>query len=198
MGGRVLLGPGFENLCRRARPDELEAIPELGWVVEAQGLPNLVHEFIHALFLGALADDHGFDYGEIPLDMERPDQRRHLWEEMVCCGASAAICAPLHPSPSAFVRDWFVEQFEIQGVFHGLEHDLDAFRAHIDRQMQREERLAELDATVDRAYALLDAAMAEVGGPALPRCDLRAIWRDYRDLHASETHQTLVGSHSGP
>ena len=44
----------------------------------------------------------------------------------------------------------------------------------------------------------MDAAMAEVGGPALPRCDLRAIWRDYRDLHASETHQTLVGSHSGP
>ena len=100
-------------------------------VIEAQGLPNLVHELVHALFLGRLDDDHGFDYGLIPLDLALADHRRHLWEELACCVVSVAYGCDSHATPRQRL-DWFIEQFEIQGVFHGLEHDLPGFRARID------------------------------------------------------------------
>src|SRR5437868_12048439 len=73
MGGVSLIGEHHENLCRRANDQEIRQYGGLKWVVEAQGLPNLIHEFVHACFLGRLDDDHGFDYGEIPLDVERPE-----------------------------------------------------------------------------------------------------------------------------
>ncbi|PRP91555.1 hypothetical protein ENSA5_54310 [Enhygromyxa salina] len=182
MGAVTLVGPDRENLCRRATPHETEASGGLAWVIEAQGLPNLIHELVHALFLGRLDDDHGFDYGLIPLDIEHSDQRAHLWEELACCGLSTTTCAPFHGGAAAdWGRSWFAEQFEIQGVFHGFDRDLAGFRVYIDDQLARAERVAELDATVARARGLLSAALAAVGGPStLPPCDVSALWRDYR------------------
>jgi len=159
-------------------------LPDLGgcaWVVESQGLPNLIHEVVHALFLGHLADDHGFDYGQIPLDLARADHRRYLWEELACCVLSTVICAPLEDDPESFACDWFAEQFEIQGVFHGLEHDLAGFRARVDAHLQIAEHRAELLETVARGRDRLGQALAEVGLAAeLPPCDPLAIWARYR------------------
>lgn len=178
MGGVTLIGQAQENLCRRANPQEMPQLGGAAWVVEAQGLPNLIHEFIHALFLGRLDDDHGFDYGKIPLDLEQPEHRAALWEELACCALSTSTCAPGHEDPQAFARDWFAEQFEIQGVFHGLEHDLERFRARVDEQIRLRE--PELLETVERGHRLLSEALAGEGGRApLPPCDVLGLWRDY-------------------
>jgi hypothetical protein len=167
-----------ELSSRRVRGCELGGFE---WVVESEGLPNLVHELVHALFLGRVADDHGFDYGQIPLDLTAAEHRRHLWEELTCCVLSTVICAPGEDDPESFARDWFTEQFEIQGVFHGLEHDLAGFRAHIQAQLDIAEHRAELLETVARGRILLARALAEVGCAAeLPQCDVLAIWARYR------------------
>ncbi|PRQ09301.1 hypothetical protein [Enhygromyxa salina] len=180
MGGFTLLGPDRGNLCRRATHAESLEFFGCEWIVEAQGLPNLIHEVVHALFLGHLADDHGFDYGAIPLDIERVDHRLLLWEELTCCGLSTSICAPLHTNPQQFARDWFAEQIEIQGVFHGLEHDHAAFCARIDAQLAMPDRVEELRATVARGHRRSSEEIGRAGGPPLPSADLLALWRDYR------------------
>ncbi len=181
MGGATLIGEDRENLCRRATDQETQELGGFAWVIEAQGLPNLIHEIIHALFLGRLADDHGFDYGQIPLDLSRRDQRRHLWEELACCVLSAVICAPWEDDPEAFARDWFAEQFEIQGVFHGLEHDLAGLRAHIAGALESPANRAELRETVGQARALLAAALNSVGFRAdLPDENPMQTWQRYR------------------
>jgi hypothetical protein len=180
MGGATLIGEAQENLCRRANAQELLRSNGLEWVVEAQGLPNLIHELIHILFLGRLDDDHGFDYGEIPLDVERPEHRAVLWEELACCALSTTTCAPLWADPKAFALAWFAEQSEIQGVFHGLEGDLERFRARIDEAIRIHP--TELIETVERGRRLFGEALADHGGLALiPPCDALALWRDYLD-----------------
>jgi hypothetical protein len=174
MGGVILIGEQQENLCRRANAEEMLQFAGLDWVVEAQGLPNLIHEFIHALFLGRLADDHGFDYGKIPLDVEQPEHRALLWEELACCALSSSTCAPLYPP--GFARAWFTEQFEIQGVFHGLEGELEPFRARVDEQIRAHGH--ELVETVDRGRQLLEQALRPPTA-SIPPCDVVGIWRDY-------------------
>jgi hypothetical protein len=177
MGGAILLGEQRENLCRRASSQEIVQFGGIEWVVEAQGLPNLIHEFVHALFLRRLADDHGFDYGEIPLDVDRPDHRALLWEELACCALSTSTCAPLSADPPGFARAWFAEQFEIQGVFHGLEGDLERFRARVDGQIRAHG--PELVEMVERGRQLLEEALLEQA--RIPPCDVMAIWADYLD-----------------
>jgi hypothetical protein len=191
MGARVLVGLERENLCRRATAAERIDLEAPEWVVEAQGLPNLIHELVHALFLGGLADDYGFDYGQIPLDLARPEHRRCLWEEFACCVLSTVVCAPFQDDPEWFARDWFAEQFEIQGVFHGLEHDLAAFRARVDAHLQIADHRAELLETIERARLRLEEALAGVGCLArVPRCDALSIWADYR----SSWHLVIASS----
>ena len=181
MGGYTLIGVDRGNLCRRASSAETLEFAGPGWIIEAQGLPNLIHEVVHALFLGHLADDHGFEYGAIPLDIERRDHRLLVWEELACCGLSTSICAALHDDPEAFAREWFAEQVEIQGVFHGLEHNLPAFCARIDAQLEMPLRAEELRTTVERGHRQLCAAIGQAGGSrALPTADVIALWRDYR------------------
>jgi hypothetical protein len=190
MGGSVVMGPARENLCRRASPTEMIDLAGRAWVVEAQGLPNLIHELVHALFLGGLADDHGFDYGQIPLDLNHRAHRRHLWEELACCVLSTVISAPLEDDPESFGGDWFAEQFEIQGVFHGLEHDLAGFRARVDAHLHIAEHRAELLDTVAEARSRLESAFAEAGVMTiLPSCDVLEIWSRYRSRE--ETSRSL-------
>lgn len=188
MGGATLIGEARDNLCRRATAQEKKVFgqgsgqfgQDVEWIVESQGLPNLVHELIHALFLGRLADDHGFDYGQIPLDLGRREHRRYLWEELACCALSTVICAQFESDPETFAREWFAEQFEIQGVFHGLEHDLIAFRARIGAQLAQPEGREELTNTVERGRRLVHEGLAGVGVVAdLPACDAIQLWRRY-------------------
>jgi hypothetical protein len=173
MGGITLIGEQRENLCRRANEQEALQSDGLEWVVEAQGVPNLVHELVHALFLGKLDNDHGFDYGEIPLDVERSEHRALLWEELACCALSTSTCAPLWPDRPSFSRDWFTEQFEIQGVFHGLEGDLEQFRARIDGVIRTHGD--ELIETIERGRRLL----AGVLPVPIPACDAIGMWGAY-------------------
>ena len=109
MGGEVVLHTRDDNLVRSRRDGDPGSAP---FIVEAAGLPNLLHELVHVLQFGRLADDHGLDYGQIPLDLGDPAHRRHLWEELACCLVS---CAYLEPAAEAA---WFAEQVGIQGVFY--------------------------------------------------------------------------------
>jgi hypothetical protein len=190
MGGALLLGEQHENLCRRAHPHEISQFGGREWVVEAQGLPNLIHEFVHALFLRRLADDHGFDYGEIPLDVDRPEHRALLWEELACCALSTSTCAPLWDDPPRFARAWFAEQFEIQGVFHGLEDDLERFRARVDARVRAHG--PELVEMVARGRGLLAEVLQEV-----PPCDVLAIWADYLSAPTSNCIEPKPAGHCG-
>jgi hypothetical protein len=181
MDGCVRIDPQGENLCRRARNGESERI----WVVEAQGLPNLLHEFVHAIFLGRLEEDHGFDYGTIPLDLAHCDHRRLLWEELACCVISAAY-AERH-EPEGFRLAWFMEQFEIQGVFHGLEGDLAGFRERVDQAIAPPQWRAELEAILAFAVRETRDRLLAVGAPAelvtlnnVP--DFECLWDEYRRL----------------
>src|SRR5688572_21427241 len=123
MGGEVVIAAGDDNLVRARRAGDPG---ELAWVVVASGLPNLLHELVHAVLAGRLADDHGFDYGQIPYDLERPEHRRSLWEELAACVLSCAW------GEAAEEDAWFAEQIGIQGVFYGMD-DPAEFHAAVER-----------------------------------------------------------------
>lgn len=181
MGGCVRMDPEGENLCRRAQAND----SRLGFVIEAQGLPNLVHELVHAIFLGRLEDDHGFDYGTIPLDLARADHRRHLWEELACCVISAAYTERFEAA--GFRLAWFVEQFEIQGVFHGLEGDLAGFRERVDRAVSRADWRAELEGVLSFGVRETRDRLLAVGAPAELAAlndvlEFDRLWDEYRRL----------------
>lgn len=174
MDGEVVIASGDDNLVRSRRPGDPGARP---FVVVASGLPNLVHEFVHAIQFGRLADDHGIDYGLIPLDVAVTEQRRILWEELACCVVSCAY------APAATQDAWFKEQVEIQGVFYGLEGDVAGFAGLVDRTDAAHP--GELDAVVAAAYDATERALAGAGAPALEaRPDERRVfsvlWARYR------------------
>ncbi len=151
-GAAVRVAPAAENLVRRCRPGEAS---RSGFVVEAQGLPNLLHEALHWLQAGVLDEDYGIDYALIPFDTGDPAQRRLLWQELACCVVS---CAYL-PGDPARVDPWFAEQVGIQHHFYG--YDASApFLGHVERLVARHGD--ELEAVVARAYAGLAAALRGV------------------------------------
>lgn len=110
MGAHVCVADDLENLVRKRPGDDAGAFE-----VQAQGLPNLIHELVHALVQDKLDDDHGFPYGDIPLDMQRREHRAQLFEELACCTLSCAFV------PRQRVDAWFAEQLEILPVFYGLD-----------------------------------------------------------------------------
>lgn len=176
MGGEVVIADGDENLVRSRRPGDPGSAAH---VVVAAGLPNLLHEFGHAVQFGRLADDHGIDYAEIPFDVRRAEHRRLLWEELACAVLS---CAYLEQDPAA-IDAWFAEQLEIQGVFYGLEHDLPGLVALIEATFAAHP--GELERVESAAYAQVEAALRSVGAPsavAEPRARLEftALWARYR------------------
>ncbi len=140
-------------------------------LVQAQGLPNLLHELVHAVQAGRLDDDHGIDYGAIPFDLGTIPGRAVLWDELSCCVISCAYlwgqgrAARRHESESSIaaeVDDWFVEQVEIQPVFYGLEDDPPAFHARVAGLLS--EHPAEADTVLSRAYASTERALVDAGG----------------------------------
>ncbi len=139
MGARVEISVGAENMVRnltKAERGDLAQDPRPTAVVSAEGLPNLLHELVHAVQSGRLDDDYGIDYSAIPFDLTTVTGRAVLWEELACCTLS---CAYMSVSGRAAVagadlievrtevEDWFREQVEILPVFYGLEHDPPAF-----------------------------------------------------------------------
>ena len=113
MGADVVIRAGDENLIRSRQPGDPGERP---FVVIVEGLANLLHEFVHILLAGRLADDHGVDYQRIPFQLAYDQDRRLLWEELACCQLS---CAHL-PGDEADRDAWFLEQIGIQGVFFGV------------------------------------------------------------------------------
>lgn len=170
-GAVVAVGDGDENSVR--------SVAGGGYEVVVQGLPNLLHEVLHALQAGVVADDHGIDYGLIPFDVRVDGERRILWEEIACAVVSCSFLAD-----EAGVDPWFAEQVEIQGVFYGFaEDDLAGLRAFIEATDAAHP--GEVEGVVAAAHMLLEARLRAVGAPealakAPRRCTFEELWRRYR------------------
>lgn len=174
MGGEVVIHTRDDNLVRSRRPGDPGSA---AFIVEAAGLPNLLHELVHVLQVGRLADDHGLDYGQIPYDLERAPHRRILWEELACCVVS---CAYLEADVEAA---WFAEQVGIQGVFYGHDDDPEGFLAAVDRAVAAHGD--ELAAVLTAAYTATEAALTAAGAPpelARPRAHVpfHRLWAQFR------------------
>lgn len=174
MGGEVVITSGDDNLIRARRGGDPGAAP---WVIVASGLPNLLHELVHAVQVGFLADDHGLDYGQIPYDLGRPEHRRILWDETAACVLSCAW------GEAADEEAWFAEQIGIQGVFYGYEEDTPGFHAAVDRVIvEFSNEIREVHAG---AYAEVERRLRAVGAPpvlAAPRARLTFgdLWGRFR------------------
>jgi hypothetical protein len=157
----VRVAPGAGNLVRRSLPADGVPLP---FVIEVEGLPNLLHEFVHFVLRPPLAVDHGFDYRRIPFDTSESEQRRWLWEELACCVVS---CAYLAARPER-VEPWFAEQLGIQHHFYGDPGPAE-FLSHVEALVAAHG--AELEAVVDDAYAVAAAHLAAAGAadPVPPR-----------------------------
>jgi len=175
MGARVEIDGEGENLVRRlTNPAETPNWPEWSTapvaLVQAQGLPNLMHELVHAVQAGALDDDHGIDYGAIPFDLQTPAGRAVLWDELSCCVISCAHLwsqgrAARAGRPSADieaeVHDWFREQVEIQPVFYGMDAEPAAFHPRVSGLLHAHR--SEASAALERAYAATYHALRRAG-----------------------------------
>ncbi len=174
MGGEVVITSGDDNLIRARQAGDPGTRP---WVIVASGLPNLLHELVHAVQVGFLADDHGLDYGQIPYDLARPEHRRILWDETAACVLSCAW------GEAADEEGWFAEQIGIQGVFYGYEEDTPGFYAAIDRVTA--EFSNEIWDVHAGAYAEVERRLRSTGAPpelARPRARLTfgQLWARYR------------------
>jgi hypothetical protein len=190
MGARVEIALGGENLVRslaESGPAPGAAAPARA-LVQAEGLPNLLHELAHAVQAGRLEDDYGIDYTAIPFDLDTAAGRAVLWDELACCvtsyaylqahGRAARAGAP-PPTVAAEVEAWFREQVEIQPVFYGMEHEPAAFVERVAALLRTHGAAAQ--AALDRAYALLERALAAAGArPAVARSpwqpSIPALW----------------------
>ena len=172
-GAEVIVRDGDANWIRRRRDEEGG-----GFEVLVAGLPNLLHELAHASQRDELADDHGFDYNLIPLRVERAEERRYLWEEFAATVLSCAYLCDEQPAIDA----WFAEQIEIQGVFYGVDEDLDALCALLDRALR--EHGAEAEDTLERAYQACAGWLRAAGAPtevaeARNRYTASELWQRY-------------------
>lgn len=203
MGARVEIALGGENLVRSLAgpppgpeaPDR--ALPPPTALVQAEGLPNLLHELAHAVQAGRLDDDYGIDYTAIPFDLDTAAGRAVLWDELACCVTSCAYLqahgrAARARAPAsvvaAEVHAWFREQVEIQPVFYGMEHDPPAFVERVAALLRTHG--AEAQAVLDRAYAALERALASAGAaPAVARSawrpSLGTLWSLLRPGHSA-------------
>jgi hypothetical protein len=174
-GAEVRIDARGDNLVRRRREDEAHG-PAI--VVEAQGLANLLHELVHIVRAGVLADDHGIDYGEFPFRIGDVRYRGILWDELAACVVS---CAYL-PGSDEDIDDWFAEQIETQPLFFGLGPP--EFARRLDELCQGPSA-RDVEVAVDSAYAGVLRWLREAGAPpalALPprRPSFEALWARFR------------------
>ncbi|MEM7159219.1 MAG: hypothetical protein AAF799_40655 [Myxococcota bacterium] len=175
MGACVEIDATGENLVERIDPKQAEeaqerADPPIVVRVRAEGLPNLLHELVHAVQTDRLDDDHGIDYSAIPFDLDSKAGRAVLWDELACCVIScaylwshgrAARTGGSFAQVRAEVEAWFREQVEIQPVFYGMEDSPRAFVARVGDLLHRYAH--EVDAAIERAYALTERALRHAG-----------------------------------
>lgn len=139
-------------------PPETPSAPAVA-LVEAAGLPNLLHEFVHVALAGQLADDHGIDYQAIPYDLGAAAGRAVLWDEVAACVVSCAYLrgAPTDGADWVRVDGWFDEQLGIQPVFYGMDDDPEAFWSALPRLAvdHEDECNAMIAAAYDRLARLL-------------------------------------------
>ncbi len=184
MGAQVEIAVGGENLVQRmpltprtassALPGDESAPAPTAWV-KAEGLPNLLHELVHAVQAGRLDDDYGIDYQAIPFDLAHPEGREVLWQELSCCVISCAYLAGYGRTAQRGgdsravddeVRAWFREQVEIQPVFYGMEDDPPAFVGRVGELLDTHH--AEAADALQAAYAATERALLGAGAkPAL-------------------------------
>jgi hypothetical protein len=161
-GAEVRIFAGADNCVRCA-----DAGSARSFVIEVEGVPNLLHELAHVVLLGRVEKDHATDYAAIPFDLTTPRGRALLFDELACCAASCAW----HPGDDDAARAWFEEQVGIQGHFFGRP-GVAAFLAAADEQVRA--RPGELEAALGRARAGIERALAEGGASpetARPRRD---------------------------
>lgn len=180
MGARVEIAQGGENLVRALRdPGPTPGGPTS--LVQAEGLPNLLHELAHAVQAGRLGDDYGIDYTAIPFDLDTVAGRAVLWDELCCCVTSCAYLwthgraarAGAPPAEiAAEVEAWFREQVGIQPVFYGMEGDPGAFVARVGALLGQHR--AEAEGALARAYAGIERALTSAGADATVAA---AAWR---------------------
>lgn len=195
-GARVCVAADADNLIRRLAvattprpdreawrglpdPDARKGAPVAE--VHAQGLPNLLHEFVHIILADRLDDDHGIDYHAIPFDLGTAPGRRVLFEELACAVVSCAYLSRSRTQRGVRESDqgvrtrvdaWFAEQVEIQPVFYGQDDDLSGFLDRVEEVGRRFR--GELEAVMDLAYARCEAALTRVGAtPAVARTPRR-------------------------
>lgn len=181
LGAEVRVFAGADNCVRRREPGEAAADasddPErLPFVIEVEGVPNLLHELAHVVLLGRVEKDHATDYSKIPFDLTNAPGRTLLFEELACCVASCTW----HPGDDAAAQAWFAEQVGIQGLFFGFDRDLAGFLAAADAEVRVHR--AELDGAIARAIAGVAAQLRSGGASdatARPRHALAfdALWR---------------------
>lgn len=173
LGASVRIDAEGDNLVRAVRDPIGVKIPPRDRhdgppIVEvwAQGLPNLLHEFVHVILSARLDDDHGIDYHAIPFDLDTDAGIAVLFEELACCVVS---CAYLERDDSAPVRRevdaWFIEQVEIQPVFYGMEDDVAGFWQRVQRTVS--EHRGGWTEVLDRAYRHADLTLRWAGASAL-------------------------------
>lgn len=192
MGAEVRVRPDDDaNLVRRGREGEA------AFVVQAQGVPNLLHELGHVVWYGGLEDDHGIDYTAIPYDMHDDRGARVLAEELSCSALSCSYLARSREleGVAAAARDaevaaWFAEQVEIQPGFFGFGFegaapgpDLPAFRAALDAFIA--DRASLLIASDARLHAEVGRWLIGVGAPSelIPTNPLLVtdLWASYHE-----------------
>lgn len=187
MGARVEIAVGGENLVQRLPPPA--GTPQSGptALVCAEGLPNLLHELVHAVQAGCLDDDYGIDYSAIPFDLASVAGRAMLWNELACCTISCAYltrhgrAARANQGAAAVraeVEAWFREQVEIQPVFYGMEEDPCAFEATVVACLH--EHAAEADAHRLATYRKTELALRAAG--AAPSLAAAPVMLDPRTL----------------
>lgn len=203
LGAEVRIHAGAENSVRALAPTDPFADPvrgdPAGWTtpaawfrppepalagdpprvrIEVEGLPNLLHELVHAALAGRLADDHGFDYGAIPYDTDTIDGRAVLWDELSAAVISCAYLMPeREPTADAWTRAsaWFDEQLGIQPVFYGLEHEPARFWDRVPTLART--HASELTAMTACGYARVDALLRWGGGESCPRPAALDFWQ---------------------
>jgi hypothetical protein len=212
-GARVCVAADADNLIRRLQPVSQTKTPRPKRCapaglpdpdarngtpvaeVFAQGLPNLLHEFVHVVLAERLDDDHGIDYQAIPFDLHTASGRRVLFEELACCVASCAylsrprVCEGVRESDAertTRVNAWFAEQIEIQPVFYAMDDDLPGFLDRVEAVSTRHR--AEQETVMTLAYTRCETALSLVGAsPAVARPTQRLT------LHALLQRQGRVG-----
>lgn len=198
LGAEVRIRPDGENCVRAVRPaPAFAARGPAAWshpwppaspptpavaVVEACGLPNLLHEFVHIALAGRLADDHGIDYQAIPYDLGGAAGRAVLWDEVAACVVSCAYLrgAPGNGADWVRVDGWFDEQLGIQPVFYGMDDAPDAFWSALPRLavVHEGECAAMIACAYDRVARLLAWAAGYAHDPE--RLSFGALWQRRR------------------